>query len=63
MPLMARALVSWAGSFLFAPDAPEERRLSTPAKYALILALFIGVILTSGYGLMLMVITMTTCWL
>ena len=47
---MARALVSWAGSFLFAPDAPEERRLSTPAKYALILALFIVTRLVTVWG-------------
>ena len=47
---MARALVSWAGSFLFAPDAPEERRLATPAKYALILALFIVTRLVTVWG-------------
>ena len=43
-------LISWAGSFLFAPDAPEERRLSTPAKYALILLLFIVTRLVTVWG-------------
>lgn len=47
---MARTLVSTAGSFLFAPDAPEERRLSTPAKYALILLFFVVTRLVTIWG-------------
>jgi len=43
-------LISWGGSILFAPDAPEERRLSTPAKYALILLLFAVTRLVTVWG-------------
>jgi hypothetical protein len=47
---MAQTFASWAGSLLFAPDAPEERRLSTPAKYALILLLFAVTRLITVWG-------------
>ena len=47
---MAQTFASRAGSLLFAPDAPEERRLSTPSKYALILLLFIVTRLVTVWG-------------
>jgi hypothetical protein len=50
MTTTAQNLIGAARSVLFAADAPEERWLSTPAKYALILLLFVVTRLVAIWG-------------